>query len=283
MNHRKESGVQCPMACSLLLLSTVSFGGSQQLGSAGAAQIEGSAGAGLVPWSVIAGYGTAEETDVTAYYTQVTGDDFDLKSRGIAIGIKNRVEVSLARQSLDLKTVMTEPRMDTIGLKFRLGGDLIYSDCPQFSIGVHHKDLDESTLPPGSDARDTNGVDFYLSATKLWLAAVDDLNAFASFNLRSTRSNQLGLLGFGGRRDNGRDLVLEGSAGIFLNRRLALGFEYRQKPDNLISFKESDWWDVFIAWFPHRNISLVAAYVDFGDLGGQPNQSGVYLSLQGGF
>jgi hypothetical protein len=45
-------------------------------------------------------------------------------------------------------------------------------------------------------------------------------------------------------------------------------------------FRESDFSDLFIAWFPHKRVSLVVAYAKLGNIADQPAQHGSYLSLQ---
>ena len=77
-----------------------------------------------------------------------------------------------------------------------------------------------------------------------------------------------------------------------LRKDLAVGVEYRFKPDNLNpsilgdGLREDDWKDVFIAWAPNKNISLTLAWVDLGSIVPAVNarrQSGAYLSAQFGF
>lgn len=63
--------------------------------------------------------------------------------------------------------------------------------------------------------------------------------------------------------------------------RVALGAEYRQKPDNLSVFREDDFSDVFVAWFPSKYMSVTAAWADLGTIADKKNQRGLYLSLQG--
>ena len=84
------------------------------------------------------------------------------------------------------------------------------------------------------------------------------------------------MLGFGDERQ----LQLEASAGIFLNRQWVLGVEYRQKPDNLAAVVEDDWSDVFLGWFPGKRFAAVFAWTDLGSIAGLPGQGGWYLSLQ---
>lgn len=89
----------------------------------------------------------------------------------------------------------------------------------------------------------------------------------------------MGLLGFGGPKGDG-GIQAEVSAAILLNKHLALGVEYRQKPDNL-GLGESDWQDIFVAWFPNKHISVTVAYVDLDTIAGLKGQNGGYLSVTG--
>lgn len=70
---------------------------------------------------------------------------------------------------------------------------------------------------------------------------------------------------------------------VLFNPRWVLGVEYRQKPDNLGFAKENDWSDVFVGYFPNKHLALVLAWAQLGDIAGQSNQNGPYLSVQGSF
>ena len=131
-----------------------------------------------------------------------------------------------------------------------------------------------------------HGVDVYASATKLFLAQAVLVNG----TLRATKANQNGLLGFGGAQGSRYKLQPEVSVALLLRRNIAVGAEYRAKPDNLNAsvlgngaLKEDDWFDLFIVWAPSKHISLTAAYVDLGKIvpALQPKrQTGAYLSAQ---
>src|SRR5205823_176488 len=127
--------------------------------------------------------------------------------------------------------------------------------------------------------RDANGVDFYLAATKLFLSESLLVNA----TIRETRANQFGILGFGGDKNNDYSTEFEGSAALLLSRQLAVGAEFRTKPDNLKFAKEGHAFDVFLAYFFNKNVSATLAFVALGDIATQRNQNGVYASLQVGF
>jgi len=77
-----------------------------------------------------------------------------------------------------------------------------------------------------------------------------------------------------------------------LNRHLAIGAEYRAKPDKLnpsalgAGLEEDDWSDVFIAWAPNKSLSFTLAYVDLGHIVPAVvtrRQQGAYLSAQVAF
>ena len=280
------------LPCALLALALVLPGGAQArdgrlLATGGATQVEGSAGGGIVPWAVLAGYGTGDQDGGTAFATRVDTGDYALDAYGVAYTFRNRLELSLARQRFDLGELQRRLSLpwnaleqDVFGAKLRLGGDLVYTAWPQFSLGVQHKRLRDGALPLAIGARDDQGTDVYLSASKLFLAGPGGRQLLLNGTLRSTRANQMGLLGHGGDRDDGRSLVFEGSAALVLDPSWVVGVEYRQKPDNLGFAGEDAWMDAFVAWFPNKHVAVVGAWADLGSIATLDGQRGAYLSLQ---
>ena len=278
------------LALSLALPCAASAGDGRLLATGGATQVEGSAGGGIVPWAVLSGYGTAGQHGGTAFATRVDTGDYALTSYGAAYAWDNRLELSYARQRFELGELQRRLSLPTgrfdaevIGAKLRLGGDLVYTTMPQVALGVQYKRQLDFAIPRAVGARDDRGIDVYLSASKLFLAAVDDRHMLLNATVRSTRANQAGLLGFGGDRKAGRSLVLETTAAVLLDPHWAVGVEYRQKPDNLGFAREDDWRDVFVAWFPNKHVAVVAAYADLGSIATLDRQRGAYLSLQASF
>ncbi len=268
------------MLAAIALTPTLASAGGRLLATGGVTQVEGSAGGGLVPWAVIAGTGTEDQIGGGISATNVRLPDFRLESYGASVGFWNRVEFSFAHQRFFVRPLDTRLRMNVASAKVRLFGDVVYGGWPQFAAGVQYKHNMDFALPEAVGARRHWGVDAYLSATKLFLGAVLGRNLVLNGTVRATRANELGLLGFGGDRRGGYRALFEGSAALFMNRRLALGFEYRQKGSNLKFAKESDWMDVFVAWFPNKHVGLVASYAMLGDIAGFRSQNGVYLSVQ---
>ncbi|HEY0892590.1 MAG TPA: DUF3034 family protein, partial [Cellvibrio sp.] len=170
-----------------------------------------------------------------------------------------------------------------ISAKVRVLGDLIYTPMPQISIGVQHKKNLDFFVPGAVGAKKDSGTDVNFTATKLILGGFFNRNLLLNANLRYTNANQTGLVGFGGDKNDDKELLPEVSAGVLLNRHWLVGTEYRQKPNNLSFIKEDDWQTAFIGWFPNKRIALVAAYVDLGEVATFKNQTGWYLSLQGSF
>ena len=263
------------------------------LATGGVSQIEGAGGGGLTPWALISGYGTRDSYGANLHATTVTTQDYALFTYGVAVGIADRVELSLAQQqfrgtgaALDHVSI----RQDILGVKVKLYGDAVYeqdSAMPQIAAGVQFKrnngvnGLAGVTSVKQLGATDDHGVDYYVSATKILLEQSLLLNG----TLRATKANQMGILGFGGDLHDRYQPMLEVSAAYLFNRQLAAGIEYRMKPRNLGLDKEKDYYDAFVAYFPTKNISVTAAYAVLGDITilNPTRQKGAYLSLQVGF
>lgn len=264
------------------------------MGDGGVTSVEGSAGGGLSPWALLGGYASDEEWGGTVTLSHAETDDYTLSVVGAGVTWNNRVEVTVARQTLDLDSLVftlkngfgleeEELVQDILGVKIRLFGDALYSPWGQWSAGVQHKRNREFTAPDAIGAEDDSGTDVYVGGSKLFFAAVMDRNLLVNATLRGTRANQGGLLGFGGDRNDNYEAMLEGSVGLFVTRQWLVGTEYRQKPDNLGFATEDDWWDLFVAWVPDRRLSVTAAMVNLGDIATLEDQRGAYLSLQASF
>lgn len=80
-------------------------GDGRLLATGGASMIEGSSGGGIVPWATLSGYGTRDELGTIAFATHVDSGDYRLNVQGVALTVGNRLELSVARQRLDLGTL----------------------------------------------------------------------------------------------------------------------------------------------------------------------------------
>ena len=266
----------------------LSMGNSKLLLTGGVSSIDGAAGGGLTPWAVTGSYASAGEIGGTAFITRTKTQDYALNAYGAAIGVMDRFELSLARQEFNASVVVpdTTLKLDIVGIKARIAGDAVLDSdtlMPQIAVGAEFKRVDPGPAVGGvldSVSAKRNGVDLYISATKLFLAQGILVNG----TLRATKANQNGLLGFGSVDKTGYSIKPEFSLAWLLSKNIAIGAEYRFKPNNLAfagaAFEEQAWKDLFVAWAPTKNVSITAAYVDLGNIVGHTRQTGGYVSAQ---
>lgn len=265
------------------------FDSAKLLATAGVSQIEGAGGGGLANWAVITGYETRDGVGANVHYTYVGLSDYQLHSGGAALGLFDRVELSYALQAFDTGKTGGMLRLGTgftfhqniVGAKVKLYGDAVYdqdSYLPQLSLGAQYKWNDRGAVIKAFGGKSDNGVDFYLAATKLFLAE----SLLVDLTLRETKANQFGILGFGGDKNNDYSTEFEGSAVLLLSRQFAIGAEYRTKPDNLSVAREENAFDLFAVYFFNKNVSTTLAYVDLGNIAIHKNQQGVYFSVLAG-
>ena len=269
--------------------------------TAGFSDLEGSGGGGLVPLAFITGYGSSDSWGANAHFLDIQLKDFQLRAFGAAVGVFDRVEVSYTRHEFNITGTALDglgTAQDIVGVKVKLWGDAVYGQdswIPQLAVGAeYHKNqgltngdavgLAGLVNPKQLGAASEHGTDYYIAATKVFLAQSLVVNAV----LRATKANEFGLLGFGGNLKNTYSYKPEGTVAYLLTRRLALGSEIRTRPHNLAVDDETTAYDVFLAWAPTKNLSLVAAYLNLGGVlgpvtGVNRHQDGPYLSVQAGF
>lgn len=296
-----------------LAAGTVQADTGKLLLTGGVNTIAGSAGGGLTPWAVIGTNATQGELGGSGYATRAATQDYSLNGYGVAVGLYDRVELSLARQDFDASPAIAlngiaafgvtpgqHIKMDVVGIKVKVLGDAVLDAdtwVPQVAVGIEHKRTHPGSIGSVLDFLGTkrSGTDVYVSATKLLL----DKSLLLNGTLRYTNANQNGLLGFGSAAPgkNSRSLQPEFSVAYLLNKNLAVGAEYRFKPNNLqalgaaaglgTALREDDWKDIFIAWAPSKNLSFTLAYVDLGrivpGITSNRRQTGYYLSAQVAF
>lgn len=255
----------------------------------GVTSIEGSSGGGISTWALIAGNETSDGIGGSVHVSVVALPDYDWQSHGAALGLFDKVELSYARQNFNTRDIGAALgigqdymlRQDVFGAKVRVFGDAVYGSpwAPQVAVGVQHKRTLDGWVAKAVGAKETDGTDFYVAASKLSLSTSILLGATA----RLTKANQNGLLGFGGDRSNDYSVQFEGTLGYQLSRRFVVGGEYRTKPDNLGVAREDDWVDLYAAYAITGNLTATAAYVDLGSIATVPKQRGAFFSLQASF
>lgn len=264
----------------LLCSAAVQAGGSKVIGSGGATSIDGMAGGGIVPWAVINGYASSGQWSLTSALSLVNVADYQLHSQGVSLSYDNRWELSYGQQQFSIDQTDIQLRQQIFAAKYKLAGDLLYDSMPQIAIGAVHKKQGDFALPAAIGVADPSDQEFYLAASKIYLDAVFGRNVLLNYTIRATRAQQTGLLGFATVTDRSYQWCHEWSAALLLTHQLAVGIEYKQKPDTLDFAAEDHWRDVFVGWFVNKHLSLVAGYVDLGSIAGKPQQDGYYLALE---
>jgi hypothetical protein len=278
----------------------------------GVSSIDGAAGGGLTPWATIGTNATEGETGVSAHLSRAVVTDYQLNTMGVALAFDDRFEVSFAQQEFNASPATAlnglgfsvqngqRIKMDILGVKVKVAGDAVLDSdrlMPQIAVGIEQKSVNAGSITPVLDflGAKTSGTDFYISATKLFLAN----SLLVNGTLRYTNANQNGLVGFGSKApgSNSASWVPEVSVAYLLSKNVAIGAEYRAKPNNLRALgmannlgeglQEDAWKDIFIAWAPNKNSSITLAYLDLGRIlpgvTSSRNQSGYYLSAQFAF
>ncbi len=264
--------------------------GGKLLLTGGVSTIEGSGGGGLATWATTTGYGEEDGVGANVHATFLDLPDYQFRSVGAAVGLWDRVELSVARQEFDTGDVGTALGLgqgftftqDVYGVKIRLIGDAVYDQqswIPQIAAGAQHKVNDQGGVIAAIGGRDDEGTDYYIAATKLFLAH----SVLVNGTVRWTKANQTGILGFGGDLNDDLEPQFEGSAGWLVNRNLVVGAEYRTKPSNLGIAGEDDWFDLYAAVALNKHVSVTAAWADLGSIVTFEDQRGLYLSIQAGF
>ena len=292
-------------ACAALFCTSARAETGKLLLTGGVSSVDGAAGGGLTPWAVIGSNATDDEIGGSAFFTHVGTKDYGLNIVGAAVGIRDRYEFSITQQDLNTRgtgSALGLPglhlKQTIVGAKARLLGDAILDSdslIPQVAAGLEYKTLGSTGLDGTLNALGAkrNGIDLYVSATKLFLGQSLLING----TLRATKANQNGLLGYGatlGGDENRYSLQPEFSLGYLINKNVVVGAEYRLMRNKLEKagsvaglgngLRSEDWKDIFIAWAPNKNISLTLAYADLGVIvpatTASRKQTGYYLSAQ---
>ncbi|MGM0633435.1 MAG: DUF3034 family protein [Pseudomonadota bacterium] len=271
------------IAAVFLTLSTLGHTSDGRLkGTGGVSSINGTAGGGLTGWATLGSLADRGQIGGTAFVSRADVDDFRLDVAGASLTMSNRLELGLARQRFTINPGGGVIEQDRFTGKLRVAGDLLYGNTPQLSFAVEHGRLRDEETALAVGATDTSGTDYVLSAARAWIDGLLHRVTLLNVGVRRSRANQYGILGHGGD-DADRRWHAEVALALFPTRNIAIGAEYRQKPDNLSAVREQAATDLFVAWFPVKNLSVTAAWLDLGPIAGRGSQDGYYVSIQASF
>ena len=224
--------------------------------------------------------------------------------------------VGLLTSTLGLNTGIdpfnTTIKMDIFGAKLRLFGEAIYDSdnlMPQVAIGGFYKDNKNVDLLRTLQAAKAKDWEAYICATKIFFP----INTLVNVTARYTNANQTGLTGFGGPKGDKKEIRPEVSIAYLLAKNTAIGGEWQKHGDNqdgesvnisgipvgsltpllsalglgntaaTLTQHEDDWYDLFFAYLPNKNLSFTLAYAMLGNITLTPDQSGFYFSMHATF
>lgn len=190
---------------------------------------------------------------IGAWYVNLGESHIDWTSFSVSETFFKRLELSYGHEIISPKG--TNIAKDNFGTKLLLIEENAWGNpwIPAFSAGVIAKHTS-----PVSSGIDSTGYDFYLVASKL--ITQSPWPVLLSGGVLSTNGRATGVLGY----DDERDETLFGNIDVLPRKDVAVGFEYKQGAQ-FSDFKNSDYWDVHVAWFVNKNLTLVGAYVNSGD------------------
>jgi hypothetical protein len=254
-----------------LLVTLALFGASLSYAGLPFNSIEGPGGAAFNPFAYTAGtpWGDKDSTasdntldpahifskpQVGIWYTSLGDVNVDWSSFGVAETLFDRVELSYSHEII-APSGGDNLKKDNFGVKGLIIKENQWDKnyVPAVAVGAILKKTDG--VAPGVD---DSGSDFYLVATKLIKETPKPL--LVSGGLLSTDGQTLGVFGY----NHDRDLVGFANADVVLNDKLAVGAEFRQGA-RFDDFKNANYWDAHVIFFPNKNISIIGAYVNAGD------------------
>ena len=215
--------------------------------------------------------------------------DTNFYTTGFAFSLLDRFELGYTRAILDYKRIrddikklsgdILDPKKDYIYMDVFHIKTMILKEkkiSPAFAVTAEFKfnktidnindNIGQALNTIGYD--DDFGVDFDFSFSKI----IPDLILFPIFvhlNIRLTKAAQVGFFGFSSNYTVNPEI----SAGISVRRDMAVGFEYRVKPDEYgslayalpgFTLNEDDMWDVSFTYLPTERLSFSIAYCGFG-------------------
>ncbi|NOY53239.1 MAG: DUF3034 family protein [Deltaproteobacteria bacterium] len=259
--------------------------------------IEGEGGGGLIPWAYLTNPPVEGKTfgRPTVGATYIFPQNFNVNVYHFNETITDRLELGFARTIFDTTNLLggnglnigiDELTMDTYHAKLLLLKET--ENLPAVSVSVEYKknqDVDHADKNGGgaftaAGLDHASGVDYCLSVTKLYKGW--KMPVLINVGSRYTKAVQTGYLGFS--KDG--NIEPEASLAVFPEANVAVGFEFRGKPNEyksvpgIGSFREDNWTDFFIAYFPTKGLSITGAVVNFGNVVNRNVNTGFYMNMK---
>ena len=257
--------------------------------------IEGEGGGGISPWAYLINPPEKGKMigkpSIAAW--QWIGNGYNFTFQSIAMNLFNRVELGFGVMDLDISEMRDDlfsattldlnedhVRVFHIHAKVLALNESEYIPAVAFSAGYKwNTEMDELDKRLGGvfssiGYDNDSSAEFTAVATKTIPWAIPTI---VSAGVRLSRGHQLGLLGF----SNKWSANFESTIAILPSEKVAVGFEYKQKPDRMQSlgslglntgrqqdftFREDDFIDWFFCYMPTSKLSFIIAWATIGNV-----------------
>lgn len=216
------------------------------------------------------------------WYANLGDPEIDWTSFGVADTLFKRLELSYGHEAVswvgrptfhknnfDAKLLLLEENhFDT---KF----------LPAISVGTIYKATSEKGIHKLSLPLRTTGEDWYAVATKTITRL--PLPVIVSGGVLSSQEFVTGVLGF----NNKRKTTGFANVDVVFPHGIVAGYEFKQG-EHYTAVKNTNYWNVHLAWLANNNLTLIAAYTNTGSYGKAKNTrtglgDGFVLSAQYAF
>jgi hypothetical protein len=192
---------------------------------------------------------------IGAWYVRLGEAKVDWAAIGTAETFFKRLEISYGFETIN-QTEAPARHKHNLGAKLLLLPENSFDTkfVPAVSAGVIFK----TTSPIGAGPN-SSSEDFYLVATKLITQL--PLPTLVSGGVLATKGKATGVFGYA----DDRKYTGFGNLDVILPYNFIFGAEYKQGP-RYTDWKDSDYFDIHLAWTPNKNLTLIGAYVNAGDI-----------------
>ena len=216
------------------------------------------------------------------WYANLGDPKIDWTSFGVADTLFKRLEISYAQEAVSWEWHPTFHK-NNIGTKLFLLNENAFGTkfVPAISVGTIYKTTSDKSIHELGLPLRTTGEDWYAVATKTITQL--PLPVIVSGGLLSSQEFVTGVLGFNDKRKTTGFANVD----VVLPHGIVAGYEFKQG-EHYNAVKNTNYWDLHLAWLANDHLTLVAAYTNTGDYGKAGNTrtglgDGFVLSAQYAF
>ena len=195
------------------------------------------------------------------WYANLGDSKIDWTSFGVADTLFKRLEISYAQEAVSWVGHPTFHK-NNVGAKLLLLNENSFDTkfLPAISVGTIYKTTSDKSIHELGFPLRTTGQDWYVVATKTITQL--PLPVIVSGGILSSQEFVTGVLGF----SNKRKTTGFANVDLVLPHGIVAGYEFKQG-EHFANVKNTNYWDLHLAWLANDKLTLVAAYTNTGSYG----------------